>query len=107
MPRCDEDFIQEIVSLGGHIEFISALILPTGSHFDLDYTFTRLAAIMRMVGFDNCVISSDAGGVFMGLWPHEQLRMFGQGLMGAGIAEDDVRKMMSTNPASLVRLEDV
>jgi hypothetical protein len=106
MPRCDEDFIQEIVSLGGYIEFISALILPTGSHFDLDYTFARLAAIMRKVGFDNCVISSDAGGVFMGLWPHEQLRMFGQGLIGAGISEDDVRKMMSTNPASLVRLQD-
>jgi hypothetical protein len=105
-PRGGEDLIREIVGLGGYIEFISALVIPTVTHGAIDYRYERIAAIMADSGYDRCVISSDAGGVFMGLWPHEQLRMFAQGLIGAGIDEADVRRMMTETPARIATIRD-
>lgn len=105
-PRCDAEFIEKIANLGGYIEFITALVLPNFSNPDINYSFDRIASTMKQVGYDRCIVSSDAGGVFMGLWPHEQLRLFGQGLLGAGVHEDHIRTMMSKTPAELARLDD-
>lgn len=106
-PRGGEELIERIVELGAYVEFIAALAVPTIHNETLDYRFERIAAIMRSVGPEHCVIASDGGGVVLGLWPEEQLRMFAQGLLGQGISEADLRLMMAETPARLARVDDL
>ncbi len=103
-PRAGLDFVQEIVKLGGWVELITALALPSKTHVDIEYSFDRIVETIRTIGPEHIVIATDAGGVFMGLWPHEQLRWFSQQLLTGGISESDVRRMIAENPASLVGL---
>ncbi|MBI4495024.1 MAG: hypothetical protein HY690_19800 [Chloroflexi bacterium] len=104
-PRVGLDVVREIVELGGWIELITAIALPSTPHFGVDYTFERVHETIRVVGPERIVISTDGGGAVFGLWPHEQLRWFAQNLVSGGVPASQIREMIAANPARLVGLE--
>jgi hypothetical protein len=103
-PRCDIDFVLEIAGMGAYIEMVSTLLIPSAHRKELKYDYELVAETIKRVGPSRCVLATDAGNVFTGLWPHEQMRMFGQRLLGYGVELKDVRTMMCDNPAQLVGL---
>ncbi|ALV39977.1 hypothetical protein AU252_01345 [Pseudarthrobacter sulfonivorans] len=104
LPRVDEEFLAKVVTGGGAIELISALMLVPSLQSDLDYTYARLVATIRRFGAENFVLASDGGGVSMALWPDEQLRMFARLLLNAGLTEAELDQTLRTNPARLIGL---
>jgi hypothetical protein len=62
----------------------------------------EIAAAVRACGVERCVISTDLGQRGNPT-PVEGLRLFADGLLAAGFAEEEVHMMAITNPARLVR----
>lgn len=65
--------------------------------FDWDYYLEAISA----VGPDHIVFGSDTGN-FSSLLPTESMRMLITGLLLAGVPDDDVEKIVKTNPAALL-----
>ena len=101
-PRVQMDYVLEIASMGAYIELVSTLLIPSRHRKDLKYDYDLVAETIRRVGPSRCVLATDAGGALTGLWPHEQLRMFGQRLLGYDVPLKDLKTMMCDNPAQLV-----
>ena len=103
-PRVEIDYVLEIAEMGAYIELVSTLLIPSRHRKDLKYDFELVAETIRRVGPSRVVLATDAGGTLTGLWPHEQLRMFGQRLQGYDVSLNDIKTMMCNNPARLVGL---
>lgn len=103
-PRVDLAWVEAIARRGAYIELVATLLIPSRHRKDLKYDFELVGETIRRVGAERVVLATDAGNVFTGLWPHEQLRMFGQRLLGYDVDRAAVRRMMCDNPAMLVGL---
>lgn len=93
------DFQLEMIDLGAIIE---RCYLPHLAHWG-GFPIDRTAAEIRRLGTQHCVLSTDFGQVDS---PHpaKGLQQFGQALIGSGLGEEDVRRMIRDNPAHLLGL---
>ena len=64
----------------------------------------RAAGSVVSTGIERNVLSSDLGASG-GMYPSEGLLLFMSRMVDAGIAEGDVRRMVTDNPARLLRQE--
>jgi hypothetical protein len=65
--------------------------------------FADYARIIREVGVEHCVLSSDLGQAGNPLHPDGLEQIFA-GLRRAGLAADDIDRLVKTNPARLLGL---
>jgi len=94
----------EIVKHGAYIEKCSTLVIPSRHRKGYRYDYELLSATIKLVGADHCVMSTDAGMLVGSLYPHEQIRMFGERMQGYDISRQEVETMMCKTPATLVGL---
>lgn len=66
-------------------------------------TVQQVAATIRELGAENCVIISDAGQRHNPL-PHESLRVFAQCLYECGLSKTELATLMVHNPKKLLNL---
>lgn len=64
----------------------------------------KIAAQIKFVGAENCIISSDMGQV-SNPSPSEALEKFAELLIGEGVTESEIRTMGEINPRKLIGLE--
>ena len=64
-----------------------------------------MARQIQELGPENCIISTDFGRYALST-PVEGLRQFVACLLDLGIADDDIRTMIKTNPEKLLMLEN-
>ena len=63
----------------------------------------KIADVIKTVGSDSIIISSDAGFKGNG-WPFENVGKVLELLSAEGIADDDLRKLVVDNPSKLMGL---
>ena len=63
---------------------------------------TKLA--MDAVGYDNCVIMSDAGQTHNPIAP-DALRLYAQGLYEKGVSEANLERLMTKSPRALLNMK--
>ena len=110
--RYDTDVIRELVALGAYAEFCFFLLTHATqvglTHVDAEkhhvpgQTITDLAPRIRAAG-DRAIVSSDAG-VFLLPPPVEAMREFMVLLEAADFTPAEIRRMNTTNPATLFRV---
>lgn len=93
--------------VGGSSDMDSVMVLAGQSDAELPTPDPgvpeRQADLMRQVGVDRCVVSSD-GGHAGEQSPAEELAWAGQALLGLGFSEAEVRVMVHDNPRTLLGL---
>lgn len=100
--RLGPEQLSEAVALGATLEFCALSCVP---HWHDPVSPAAVAAAIRAVGPQHCVLSSDGGQVWNDP-PPVMLRTFAASLLGEGLAETEVRRMLTVNPAGLVGLEE-
>jgi hypothetical protein len=91
--------MQEAAKLGAFIEFVGG----SQTSADAPARIDRIAAAIRAVGPDFCVLSSDLGQAGNAL-PPDGFGAFLVALRARGFAEDEVNRMSKQNPARLLGL---
>lgn len=91
------DFLNEMVRLGAIAEFGYCTISPMWAYVNLKFT----KEAMDEVGYDNCVVMSDAGQSHNPV-PPEALWLYAQGLYETGVSSGDVDKLISKTPKALL-----
>jgi predicted metal-dependent TIM-barrel fold hydrolase len=89
--------MQEAVKLGGAIEITAGAVSRGGA------AQTRAIDVIRTLGPQNIVISSDSGLVGTPNHP-DALAMAAKSLRAAGFSEQDLNRMFKETPARLVGL---
>lgn len=80
-----------------------ALIEQCYSMYSIDkIPIAKIASQIKMVGAKNCILTSDVGQAF-GKSPSEALSDFVSLLNFEGISEEEIREMLNSNPARLVK----
>jgi hypothetical protein len=97
---CSEAYTKEeqkaLADLGAMIEqCFGAITVPYGMTWDGIYE------IIRFVGPENCIISSDCGHPKKD-YPDVGMRIFAENLYANGFSEESIHRMFAVNPASLV-----
>ncbi len=100
VPNLDIPTIEEIARMGAMPEFGYCTVSPAWQYAAPD----KIVETVSRVGASRCLLVSDTGQRHNPM-PHEALRVFGQTLFEKGISQEDVRTMMSTNPANLLDVE--
>lgn len=90
---------QMLAKEGVLIEHTAWQISPTGGKTDPEV----VAASIKREGPENCIMSTDFGGLWHPNVP-EGLRMFISAMLRAGLSEEDITCMVKTNPARLLGL---
>jgi len=95
--------MQQLADLGVYVgtycqPMIPSLYQPVQDPFETIRT-------IQAIGPERCIIGSDFGQV-LHVNSIDGMRIFIRGLLGFGIKPEDVRKMLSDNPARLMYLED-
>lgn len=90
---------QELVALGAMAEFTYCTVSPRWAYAGIE----EVAAAIKILGAENCILTSDGGQVDNPI-PPEGLRIFVQGLMKAGVDAEDIDTMIRRNPAGLLGL---
>ena len=94
-PAIGVSELAELAAAGAYIE-LSFILVDLGL-----VSFADTAAIMRRVGSERTILSTDVGQVDR-VPPAEGLAMLGAGLLAEGIPREDVDAAMKRNPRSLV-----
>ncbi len=100
VPGLDVDTIETLADMGAMPEFGYCTVSP-GWHYAWP---ERIVEAVRRVGSSRCLLVSDTGQRHNPL-PHEALRIWAQTLYEKGLGEDEVRQMITTNPANLLELD--
>lgn len=100
VPNLDIPTIEEIARMGAMPEFGYCTVSPAWQYAAPD----KIVETVSRVGASRCLLVSDTGQRHNPM-PHEALRVFGQTLFEKGISQEDVRTMMSTNPANLLDVQ--
>lgn len=93
----DTEVLKELARYGAIAEFGFCTVSPMWAYASIEQTRQS----MEEVGFDNCVIMSDAGQTHNPIAP-EALRLYAQGLYEKGVKEGDLEKIMSKTPGALL-----
>lgn len=93
--RFDTDQIRAAADLGALLEFDYLSCSPKWQGAVAPH---RTAQAIHAVGADHCVLGTDGGQPY-NPHPPEMLRRFGDALLGEGVEEADIRRMMCDNPA--------
>jgi hypothetical protein len=96
-PEFDVAYAEAAVEAGGMIEFAASSM----SGYTIRFPLEQAVELMRRIGFDRAIASSDTGGTLSPL-PHESMRVLAERLLHSGVAEHDVRTMMVANPERLI-----
>ena len=92
--------MKEAAAAGAYLEFVyNALIGP-----NREYTFAEYASMIREVGPDHCILSSDLGQAANPIHT-VGLAAFFAGLKQAGITQAEIDRMAKTNPARVLGLD--
>ena len=93
----DTEALKELAGYGAIAEFGFCTVSPMWAYASIEQTKVS----MDEVGYDNCVIMSDAGQTHNPIAP-EALRLYAQGLYEKGVKENDLERMMSKTPGALL-----
>ena len=93
------DELKEWAKLGAYVEFTAINSFPESMLYTLPSA--KIAEVIKTVGADSIIISSDAGFKNNG-WPFENVGKVLELLSAEGIAGDDLRKLVVDNPAKLL-----
>ena len=93
-----EDMIA-LAAKGAYIEHCVHVMMPLGFGMDVK----RLADVIRAIGAEHCIVSSDFGQAFHPM-PPEGMRMGIATLLEAGLEEVEVGLMVKDNPSRLLGL---
>jgi hypothetical protein len=94
------DFLKEMARYGAIAEFGFCTISPMWAYATVEQT----REAMEAVGYDNCVLMSDAGQTHNPL-PPEALRLYAQCLYEKGVKEPDLERLMVKNPQAMLGID--
>lgn len=89
-------------SLGAYMEFTAVISLPSSPIYCRPVE--DVAELIKSLDVEKIVLSSDLGLKKAG-WPIEGMSQFLELLGKAGVGDDDLKKMIDTNPANLLDLK--
>ena len=92
--------MQQAAKMGAYIEFTFNGTFGKSKEF----TISDYAKVIRAVGVDHCILSSDMGQPGNPLHP-DALVTFIKGMREQGFTQDEIHRMLKTNPALLIGLE--
>ena len=92
-----EDEQREMHSLGAYLEYTFLACMPSRARYSVE----ELAATLRRLGVERCVVTTDFGQ-WMNPPAAEGMRMAIASLLGAGLADDEVARLVKTNPLELI-----
>ncbi len=93
----DIDFLKEVAKEGAISEFGFCTVSPMWAYATIEQTKRAMDA----VGYDNCVIMSDAGQTHNPIAP-EAMRLYAQGLYERDVSQSDLERLMVGTPSSLL-----
>jgi hypothetical protein len=91
------EFLQEVAKEGAVAEFGFCTVSPMWAYASIEQTKNAMA----VVGFNNCVIMSDAGQTHNPIAP-EAMRLYAQGLYEKGVKQSDLERLMVSTPSALL-----
>lgn len=91
--------IRAWITLGAYVEFTAINSFPESMLYTLHPA--KIAEVIRAIGSDRIILSSDAGFKDNG-WPAENVGKVLAMLRTEGVADDDLRKLVVENPATLL-----
>ncbi len=92
-----EEEQREMTSFGAYLEYTFLSCMPSRAR----YTVEELAATLRRLGVERCVVTTDFGQ-WMNPPAAEGIRMAIASLLHAGLADDEVATLVKTNPLELI-----
>ncbi len=93
----DLDEVKTWARLGAYIEFTAINSFPESVLYTLPPA--RIAEVIKVIGADRVILSSDAGLKGNG-WPFNNVTRVLELLRAEGVADDDLRRLVVDNPAS-------
>ena len=93
------DDMKKWAELGAYLEFTAINSFLESKLYTLPPA--KIADVIRSIGSDRIIISSDAGLGNNG-WPFENVGKVLELLSAEGVADDDLRKLVADNPAKLL-----
>jgi Family of unknown function (DUF6282) len=99
VPGLELADVERLVGMGAFAEFGYCTISPMWNHAPL----TRVLEAIRAVGVERCILMSD-GGQRHNPMPAECLRVFAQSVFESGFTEQEVDRMIKSNPSDLLEL---
>jgi hypothetical protein len=102
MIGCTDEDIRTLVSLGAHIEHSICMWVEGNSK---KFTPQQMVHLIEVAGVDGTILSSDLGLVGSPK-PVEGFRQMVRLLLDQQVPKADIRKLISTNAAQLLGLED-
>ena len=94
------DFLHEMARLGAIAEFGFCTVSPMWAYATVEQT--KLA--MDAIGYENCVIMSDAGQTHNPIAP-ESMRLYAQCLYEKGVTESQLERLMTKTPNALLGIK--
>ncbi|HEY1712834.1 MAG TPA: DUF6282 family protein [Solirubrobacteraceae bacterium] len=99
VPALELEDLKALVAQGAYAEFGYCTVSPMWNHAPL----TRVVAAIKEIGASQCILMSDAGQRHNPM-PAECLRVFAQSVYESDVSEEDVERMIKTNPQNLLEL---
>jgi hypothetical protein len=93
----NEEFLKEMAALGVIAEFGFCTVSPMWAYATVEQT----KHAMDTIGYDNCVIMSDAGQTHNPIAP-ESMRLYAQCLYEKGVKGSDLERLMIKTPSALL-----
>lgn len=93
----NDDFLREVTQLGAIAEFGFCTVSPMWAYT----TVARTKLSMDKIGYDRCVIMSDAGQTHNPIAP-EAVRLYAQCLYENGVKQSDLERLMVQTPSALL-----
>lgn len=103
VPRGEPDFYRRMAENGAYVEIAANIAYPIAWHQGHAMTLRQAADLIGQVGPARTVISTDAGQPFAP-WPADQLEAFVNSLADVGVAEADLRQMITATPREVLGL---
>jgi hypothetical protein len=100
---CTDDDIRALVSIGAHIEHSICMWVEGKSK---KFTPEEMVHLIEVAGVDRTILSSDLG-LMGGPKPVEGFRQMVNLLLDQQVSKEDIRKLVSTNAARLIGLDEV
>ena len=92
-----EDEQLEMSSLGAYLEYTFLSCMPSRARYSVE----ELAETLRRLGVERCVVTTDFGQ-WMNPPAAEGMRMAIASLLGAGLTDDEVARLVKANPLELI-----
>ena len=99
VPALELEDLKALVAQGAYAEFGYCTVSPMWNHAAL----TRVVEAIKEIGAQHCILMSDAGQRHNPM-PAECLRVFAQSVYESEVSEEDVERMIKTNPQNLLEL---